>query len=73
MSLIKHCIVDTNTNKVVNIIEYEVEQTGVPPGFEGTAPHLKCVPNAQAGVDWDYINGVFVDNRPIPPFDLGAA
>ena len=74
MTLIRHCIVDTNTNKVVNIIEYETEQTGVPPGFESEAPHLLCVANDIAGPEWDYIDGAFVDNRPAPePFKLEGA
>lgn len=64
MTLIKHCIVDTNTNKVVNIIDYETQQTGVPPGFETEAPHLLCIANDVAGPGWDYVNGAFVDNRP---------
>lgn len=66
MNLIRHCIVDTDTNKVVNIIEYETEQTGVPPGFETEAPHLLCVANSVAGIGWDYIDGSFVDNTPKP-------
>lgn len=65
MALIKHCIVDTNTNKVVNIIEYETEQTGVPPGHED---HYLCVASAVAGIDWDYVDGKLVDNRPIIVF-----
>jgi hypothetical protein len=69
--MIRHCIVNTNTNKVVNIIDYETQQTGVPPGFEPEAPHLLCVANNVAGIDWDYINGQFVDNRPTPPSLLG--
>ena len=71
MALIKHCIIDTNTNKVVNIIEYASLQDGVPPGFEDTAPHLRCVPEAQAGIGWDYVDGIFINNQPIPPFELG--
>jgi hypothetical protein len=62
--MIRHCIVNTNTNKVVNIIDYETQQTGVPLGFKTEAPHLLCVANDVAGIDWDYINGQFVDNRP---------
>lgn len=63
MSLIKHCIVDTNTNKVVNVIEYETIQTGTMPGFESET-HLMCVASDVGGIDWDYVNGSFVDNRP---------
>lgn len=64
--MIKHCIVDTNTNKVVNIIEYETQQTSVPSGFEETHPHWLCVASDVGGIDWDYVNGEFVDNRPEP-------
>lgn len=64
--MIKHCIVDTNTNKVVNVIEYETQQTGVPSGFEETHPHWLCVASDIGGIDWDYVNGEFVDNRPKP-------
>jgi hypothetical protein len=61
MNLIRHCIVDTNTNLVVNVIEYETVQTGVPPGLED---HLLCVADDIAGIDWTYVDGKFVDNRP---------
>ena len=71
--MIKHCIVDTNTNKVVNIIEYETQQNGVPPGFESEAPHLLCVANDEAGIGWDYVNGSFQDNRPQPESNLAGA
>jgi hypothetical protein len=66
MTLIKHAIVDTDTNKVVNLIEYETEQVGVPPGFESEAPHLLCVVSGSADIGMDYIDGAFVDNRPKP-------
>ena len=56
MSLIKHCIVDTNTDLVVNIIEYETEQTGVPPALES---HLLCVASNEFGIGDSYKNGVF--------------
>ena len=56
MELIQHSIIDTNTNEVVNIIDYETEQTGVPPGLED---NLLCVKSDEAGIGWTYINGVF--------------
>ena len=56
MELIRHCIIDTNTNIVVNIIEYETGQTGIPPGLED---NLICVKSDEAGIGWTYINGVF--------------
>jgi hypothetical protein len=38
--MIRHCIIDTNTNLVVNVVEYENERTGVPEGLES---HFRCV------------------------------
>lgn len=69
--MIRHCIVDTRINKVVNIIDYETQQTGVPAGFETEASYLLCVANAEAGIDWDYVNGSFEDNRPKPIRNYG--
>jgi len=62
--LIKHCIVDTRTNTVINIIEYETEQTGVPPGLDS---HLLCVANTIYGVGDLYQNGTLTwgPNRPL--------
>jgi hypothetical protein len=65
--MIRHCIVDTKTNKVVNVIDYDALQTGTPPGFESEAPHLLCVAHDEAGIGWDYLDGAFEDNRPKPP------
>ena len=56
MELIRHSIIDTNTNEVVNIIDYETEQTGVPPGLED---NLLCVKSDEACIGWTYIGGVF--------------
>jgi hypothetical protein len=72
MSLIKHCIVDTRTNKVVNIIEYETQQTSLVPGYESET-YLLCVPSDIGGIDWDYVNNSFVDNRPKPSFPNESA
>lgn len=66
MELIRHALIDTATNKVVNLVEYETEQTGVPPGFEAEAPHLLCVASAVADIGMDYVDGAFEDNRPKP-------
>jgi len=65
--MIRHCIVNTKTNKVVNVVDYDELQTGVPPGFESEASHLLCVSHDEAGIGWDYLDGVFEDNRPKPP------
>jgi len=70
MSLIRHCIIDTNTNLVVNIIEYETEQTGTPLGLE---KHLLCVKSDTGQIGGTYENGVITnppDPEPIIP--LGA-
>jgi len=62
MSLIRHCIIDTNTNLVVNIIEYETEQTGVPVGL---AEHLLCVKSDTGQIGGTYNNGT-ITNPPQP-------
>lgn len=64
MSLIRHCIVDLSTNKVINVIDYEIEQNGIPPGFDEMSPNWKCIANDEAGIGWDFVNGSFVDKRP---------
>jgi glucosamine 6-phosphate synthetase-like amidotransferase/phosphosugar isomerase protein len=69
MSLIKHCIIDTNTNVVVNIIDYETEQTGIPSGLE---EHLFCVKSDIGQIGGTYANGV-ITNPPQPqPILLGT-
>ena len=67
----RHCIIDTNTNLVVNIIEYETEQTGVPPGLEA---HLLCVKSDTGQIGGTYADGV-ITNPPQPELVelLGAA
>ena len=70
MSLIRHCIIDTTTNLVVNIIDYETEQTGVPAGLE---THLLCVKSDTGEIGGTYANGV-ITNLPRPdPIILGTA
>jgi hypothetical protein len=73
MSLIRHCIIDTNTNLVVNIIEYETEQTGVPPGLED---HLLCVKSDTGEIGGTYENGVITNlvlpSVPSPLLNIGA-
>lgn len=64
MSLIRHCIVDTTTNKVVNIIDYETEQKGVPPGLE---EHLLCVKSNDGEIGADYVKGKFINPPPPEP------
>lgn len=62
--MIKHCIVDTNTGLVVNIIDYETEQTGVPPALES---HLLCVASDEYGIGDSYKDGVFT-KAPTPVY-----
>ena len=62
MNLIRHCIVDTTSNIVVNIIEYENNQTGVPPGLES---HFLCVPSETGQIGGTYANGI-ITNPPEP-------
>jgi hypothetical protein len=70
MSLIRHCIIDTNTNLVVNIIEYETEQTGTPLGLE---KHLLCVKSDTGQMGGTYENGVITNPpEPEPILPLGA-
>jgi hypothetical protein len=63
MSLIRHCIIDTNTNKVVNIIEYETTQTGIPPGLES---HLLCVASETGEINGTYSNGEITNPIIVP-------
>jgi len=64
MTLIRHCIIDTTTNIVVNIIDYETLQTSIPPGFETEAPYLLCVQSNMGKINGIYVNGV-IENPPI--------
>ena len=54
MSLIRHCIIDSNTNIVINVVDYETEQNGIPPGLD---EHLICVPSHNGQIGGIYING----------------
>jgi len=64
MALIRHCIIDTNTNFVVNIIDYEEIQTGIPPGLDQDTLSLICVQSDTGQIGGTYNNGVIVN----PPF-----
>lgn len=68
--MIRHCIINTNTNLVVNIIDYETEQTGVPTGLEA---HLLCVKSDEGQIGGTYEDGVII-NPPQPEviLPLGA-
>ncbi len=58
MNLIRHCIIDTNTNIVVNIIEYESVQTGTTLGLES---NLLCVESSDGQIGGTYENGVITN------------
>jgi hypothetical protein len=58
MNLIRHCIIDTNTNLVVNIIEYETEQSGVPAGLE---ENLLCIASNDGQIGGIYENGTITN------------
>ena len=65
MELIRHCIVDTNTNLVVNIIEYETVKTGPVPGFE-EQQNLICVASETGEINGTYSDGVIVNPTVVP-------
>jgi hypothetical protein len=56
--LIRHCIIDTITNLVINIVDYETEQTGVPTGLE---KHLLVMPSADGEIGGTYAKGVITN------------
>jgi hypothetical protein len=60
--MIRHCIIDTNTNLVVNIIDYETEQTGIPAGLE---EHLLCVKSEEGQIGGTYADGVITNSPQI--------
>lgn len=62
MDLIRHCIIDTTTNTVVNIIEYESVQTGTP---NGMLPNFICIASDTGVIGGVYSNGEIVN--PLPP------
>lgn len=69
MSLIRHCIIDTITNKVVNIIDYKTKQTGIPAGLE---EHLLCVASNEGQIDGTYADGIIINPPQPEPINLVA-
>jgi hypothetical protein len=68
--MIRHAIVNDDTDLVVNVIEYDTDISGtVPPGM--SAP-MRAVATAFAGIGWQYLNGVFTEINPPPPRQLTA-
>ena len=59
--MFRTCIVDTDTNIVMNVIEYETQQTGIPPGFDHP---LLCVPSEIGQIGDNYLNGEFISSLP---------
>jgi len=58
MNNIRHCIIDTTTNIVINIIDYETEQTGIPPGLDS---NLLCIPSNDGQIGGVYDNGIITN------------
>jgi hypothetical protein len=54
--MIRTCIVDINTSKVINVIEYEDEIEGTPPGM---GERFLAVASDTAQMGWGYVNGQF--------------
>lgn len=69
MNLIRHCIIDKENNIVVNVVEYNNLQTGVPPRLEA---NLFCVQSDTGLIGGVYANGVITNpipaKNPIPSF-----
>ena len=59
MTLIRHCIIDKNTNLVVNVIEYDEIQKEHPPGLALT---LLCVQSDTGQIGGIYENGVITNS-----------
>ena len=63
--MFRHCIINTTTNLVENIVEYEEIKSGVPSGFEN---HYICVASddGQMGATYNQ-DGTFTN----PPVEEG--
>lgn len=58
-----YAVVDTATAKVVNVVVWDGVQDYQPgEGLEMVAL------DGPGGIDWDYVDGEFVDNRPVEEF-----
>lgn len=60
--MFRTCIVDLAAWRVVNIVEYEELQTGMPPGMEGG---FLAVPSESAQIGWAWDGTALSD--PVPP------
>jgi hypothetical protein len=57
-NLIRHIILKDNV--VVNVIEYETEQTGCPKGLEDVI----ALASEEGQIGWTYADGAFTDPNP---------
>jgi len=57
-NLIRHVILKDNV--VVNVIEYETEQTGCPEGLE----NVIALASDEGQIGWTYANNTFTDPNP---------
>ena len=57
-NLIRHVILKDNV--VVNVIEYETEQTGCPEGLEDVI----AIASDEGQIGWTYANNTFTDPNP---------
>jgi hypothetical protein len=67
MTLIRHCIIDTNTNKVINIVDYDEVKTH-PDGF---ADNYISVASETGQIGGTYENNV-ITNLPDPEVIKGV-
>lgn len=53
-------------DKVVNVSLWDGESA-----WEATEEVVEIPEGVGAGIDWDYVDGEFVDNRPVPELSGG--
>ena len=71
--MFRHCIINTTTNLVENIVEYEEIKSGVPLGFEN---HYICVASVDGQMGATYNQDGTFTNPPVEEgidiFNLGV-
>ena len=60
MTLIRHCIIDKNTNLVINIVEYETIQNNTPPGLDS---NLFCIQSEKGQIGGTYSDGLIINPK----------
>jgi hypothetical protein len=65
--MIRCAIINTKTNAVENVIEYDVQPTSPPPGFDG---NYIAVANDAAGTDWTWTGTALVAPIAPPPIPV---